>query len=650
MAELTLKQVLELEGLTPHKSSTDKEIHYGCPVCGSTNDPDSDRLRLAVALDKVTCRQCGGGANYPIGYLQWRYGKDSWRQHAERLGIKPGGNNGASPAINKTDLSKAPSETVTIVTPPDLADTPPPTKATYTDLGDFCETKVGIPLWYAQKELRWAETIHGGEVAVKMKMDDGSYRVRPLNSKTFIQIRAPENKDKKTNPPAWYMFPDDDKTLIVLCNGQTSVGAAKFHNIDAFCFTEGEKAIPKPLLKRLQARFNANSDTVCVIALDGDNTGRKATKAIERQLAGLPIRVVDFGGQNGYDLGDFCKKNTSKSLQKLIALSRVPDSSQVVSSTEASKNTDDRIMGVERFPPRHEYIPVPFKSFHHFGGMMRVLHPKKVVVIGTISGGGKTSFAETWVDHFLRLGFDVLWRGDEWTQEEYDVRRKQRYGGLTLDQYADNEMWKTEESLGVPIAQRSGVKLPDIVKTRSLQEGKTIKSWPGKCWYFPERKTVEETQDEMISILNLLRRENRRPALIVWDYLSSFKSESTDENNQAEAVMHSIKAFTNKTGLATLALSQIKKSTEDRIKAGEDVHLSSSDLYYVRPDKANLILGLVPIYTKQPDPSNNNVLTMQPTNNVRAEILKNSLGKPYGHVMLKAKLSRLAFEEYNLNP
>ncbi len=650
MAELTLKQVLMLDGLTPNKAaSTDKETHYGCPVCGSQNDPDSDRLIYTESNDKVWCRQCDKGANHPIGYVQWVY-KDQWRDHARRLGIQlTGYSNGSQPNISKVDLSKAPANAVTIVTPPDLPDVSAPAKLTYINLNDFCENKVGIPLWFATDTLRWEEIkTKDGQPAVKMKMDDGSYRVRALNTKTFIQIPAPGHDPKKSNPAAWYMFPANDKKLIVLCNGQTSVAIAKFYNLDAFCFTDGEKAIPNHLLKRIKARFNANSDTVCIVALDGDNAGRKATEAITQQLAGYPIRVVDFGGQNGYDLGDFCRRYKTKSLEMLKKLSRRPITSQVRSSHETSRGMFARLTRSERFPTHHEYIPIPFKSFHKFGGMMKVLHPRKVAVIGAISGGGKTSIAETWVDVLLRLGFDVLWRGDEWDEDEYDVRRKQRYGGMTMEQYADNEMWETEKAYGVPASQRNGKQLPKPIETKSLQIGKMVESWPGKVWYYPPDPkdiTIERTQEQMKTMLHWLRREGRRPALVVWDYLSSFRSRSSDENNQAENVMHSIKQFANTTGLATLALSQVLKSTEDRIKSGEKLNLSSSDLYYVRPDKANLIIGLNPVYYKSKDENGESVTVF--TNRVRAEILKNSLGKPYGHVMLKAKLSRFAFEELN---
>jgi hypothetical protein len=644
---MELIDVLEKDGWQKNKSkSNDKEWHGECPVCGTNTPNEPDRFIYTVANDKAWCRQCGFGANHPVGYLQARY-KNAWKQHAERLGVEISSNgNGASSGVSKADLSRVPDtpKSVTIVTPPDLPDTPTPKKAQWDDLNDFCENKVGIPLWFATDKLRWSQgTGKDGKPIVKMKMDDGSFRCRPLHIKTFWSIASPDHKNGKI-PPSWYMMPDDNHNLIVLCNGQTSTAAARFHGIQAFCFTDGEKAVPQSLLGSLKRRLTANTETVCIIALDGDNAGRKATKAIVEQLAGLPIRVVDFGGQGGYDLGDFCKRYKGESLEKLKRLSYLPDNAQIQSSSQTSAALATNLTMTERFPNAGEYLPMPFKSFHRFGGMMKALHPGLVTIIGAPSGHGKTSFAETLCDKWMRLGFDILWWGSEWSPEQYAVRRVQRYGGMTIDQFSDYQIWKRENDLNVPEAQRFGVKLlPDVI-AKSLQVNRMVKSWPGKIWYFPKRRYVEETQDEMRSILHQLRREGRRIGAIVWDYVSLLRSQDGDANNQPQSVLGAIKDFSIETNIATIALSQVNKTTTARIKSGENTRLTTSDLYYIREDDGNLVIGLNPIYEKMNDGSGIDDYVF--TNRVRAEILKNSLGVPYGNVMIKANLKHLSFEEY----
>jgi len=66
-------------------------------------------------------------------------------------------------------------------------------------------------------------------------------------------------------------------------------------------------------------------------------------------------------------------------------------------------------------------------------------------------------------------------------------------------------------------------------------------------------------------------------------------------------------------------------------------------LYYVREDAANLIIGLNPIYHKTKDENGEDTTLF--TNRTRAEILKNSSGKPRGDVYLRANFKHLSWVE-----
>jgi hypothetical protein len=260
-----------------------------------------------------------------------------------------------------------------------------------------------------------------------------------------------------------------------------------------------------------------------------------------------------------------------------------------------------------------------------------------------ISGGGKTSFLETWINYWLRQGFDVLMRGDEWSDVQYTVRMMQRYGGLTNEQFEDFEIWKSEKAHGVPVANRFGKQIPNDVYVKSMQIKRAISKWPGKIHYFPTVPHIEDTIADMESRLHELRRNGRRVACAAWDYISLFKSRDTSENNQPEAVGGAIKDFSKRNRLASIAASQVKKDVSERIKRGDNTPLVASDLYYVRDDKYNCILGLNPIYHKMRDAHGFEHWTF--TNKVRAEILKNSNGKPFGHTYIKANLARYAWAE-----
>jgi hypothetical protein len=551
-----------------------------------------------------------------------------------------GSSNGASSGVSKADLSKAPEdESVTVVTP-----TPEPTAivdTVYKNLEDYTTRGQGLPPRWLY-DAGWRDGMLNNRPGFTIPSPDGVPRFR------FVDGKKPKYKPtgtlQKGNTSQWYKLPDDNSSLIVLTNGQASVEVARYHGIKtAFAFTDGEGAVPKHLLNGLKRCFNAARDTVCVIALDADKTGRTATMKITEQLEGYPVRVVDFGGNSGYDLADFCNQHKEKSLKKLKRLSFLPDNAKVITSTNSLEQVVQKITDTERFIGVEEYLPIPFQKFHQFGGQMRVMSPGLVFLVAMISGGGKTSFLETWINYWLRQGFDVLMRGDEWSHVQYTVRMMQRYGGLTNEQFEDFEIWKSEREHGVPVANRFGKQIPKDIYDKSMQIKRDISKWPGKIHYFPTEPYIEDTIADMESRLHELRRNGRRVACAAWDYISLFKSRDTSENNQPEAVGGAIKDFSKRTRLASIAASQVKKDVSERIKRGDNTPLVASDLYYVRDDKYNCILGLNPIYHKMRDEHGFEHWTF--TNKVRAEILKNSNGKPFGHTYIKANLARYAWAE-----
>jgi replicative DNA helicase len=618
----------------PNKSkSTDREQHGDCPKCGGGDDPD----RFWLSNGKFYCRQCRKGFQSVAGFYAF-------------MGIpNPNGNNNnghRQPITNKTDLSKAPgdeTEVVTVITP----DEPPqPTTGAvvdtvYKNLEDYTIRGQQLPTRWLYDQ-GWRDGTLHHRPGFTIPSSDGIPRFR------FTDGKKPKYMPTGTLPKGqtsqWYKFPDDKSDLIVLTNGQASVEVARYHGIkSAFAFTDGEGAIPKHLLNALKQRFNAVDGTVCVIALDGDNTGRTATTKITEQLVGLPVRIVDFGGNTGYDLADFCNQYKDKSLEKLKQLSFLPDNAKVVTSTKSLEGVIEKITNTERFIGVEEYLPIPFKSFHKYGGQMHIMHPGLVFLVAMISGGGKTSFLETWINYWLQRGFDVLMRGDEWSHTQYTVRMLQRYGGVTNGQFAENEMWKSEEARGIDESKRNGKKLPHDAYVQSMQISRKLKKWPGKIHYFPHKPYIEDTIEDMESRLHELRRNGRRVACAAWDYLSLFRSKDTSENNQPESVGHAIKTFSKRNRIASLAASQVKKETTERIKRGDNTPLVVSDLYYVRDDKFNCILGLNPVYKKMKDEYGFESWVF--TNKVRAEILKNSDGQPFGHTYIRANLARFTWSE-----
>ena len=134
--------------------------------------------------------------------------------------------------------------------------------------------------------------------------------------------------DKKVQP-CWYGFnravdmaAKSKSKTIVLCNGQPSVITAQHYDIAALAQTDGEnKKITKPLLKRLLDVTKEHKLKV-MLAYDGDDTGRAATKLIQKQLQDnkVTVSIVQFGGDSGYDLADYCTQHKTGVMGKLLRL------------------------------------------------------------------------------------------------------------------------------------------------------------------------------------------------------------------------------------------------------------------------------------------------------------------------------------------
>ena len=614
--------------------STDKEHHGACPKCGGDDDSD----RFWISNSKAYCRQCGEGFESVGGFYRF-IGQEN-----------PNGSNGHSSNGHDrhVDLSRAPDDLLHRVTTAEVFSHTSSSKLRFDDMADYANRHLKIPV-HVLESRGWYDCEWQGRAGFAIPSADGIPRFRGLDGKKpkYIPMKPHDHPDKAQ--AQWFDFPEFDQEFVVLCNGQTSVAVARLWGIEAFCFTDGEGAIPKHLLDDLLGAFAAFTDVTCVIALDGDKTGREATRKIIDQLPPTRIRIVEFGGDTGYDLADFCQRHLQNSLPQLLALSSPPNTAQVTSSHTSSSTLLDKIHNRERIPSIAEYPIIPFKSLHKFGGMCHALRPGKVAVIMGADGSGKTSFAESWVDAWARKGLDILWRGDEWTEEEYAQRRIQRYGQqFTTDAYAMAEIWKAEEALGVPPDKREGVPLTDEMVEEGERYLAGVQQWPGRIHYFPERTYIEDTHEEMLSLLAQLRREGRRVACAVFDYITLFESRDSERGNNAEAVLHSIKTFSIRSQLAAIGVAQVNKPAIDKNGGGRtDTWLTKGDLHYARSDKVNLLLGLNIIFSDQID--NTGKAHQVKTDKGRVGILKNSLGREWvdgrGHVMLNANLRHFIWQD-----
>jgi hypothetical protein len=114
---------------------------------------------------------------------------------------------------------------------------------------------------------------------------------------------------------------------VVLCNGEASVCAAQHYGIAATAVTSsGERALPEDLLQEFRKKW----DGPVAIAMDCDDTGRRASHLLATQLTGLgyAVTIHDLGLGAKEDLGDFCALHTTDapaSLQKCIREGKADD-------------------------------------------------------------------------------------------------------------------------------------------------------------------------------------------------------------------------------------------------------------------------------------------------------------------------------------
>ena len=506
-----------------------------------------------------------------------------------------------------------------------------------------------------EKDTGWVDTPGKGDPAIMIPSSDGNPRIRLLKQKAYFR------KTPGQGEICWYAYPgtrDDRKTgfpelpaeYIILCNGQISSEAGRFNELQAFCVTDGEKALPAKLLAQIKDLLATSPATTCIIALDADDAGRKATEAIARQLTGHKILTVDFGGAPGYDLADFCLDNarlpSAQFLARLLALAQSPP--DII--TEGSTVNTGIIRGLNAptvlpLGQIGSYLPIPWKSLHAFGGFCKVLHPGKIAVLMAPAGHGKTSLLETWVDAWLRAGFDMFWWGNEWTPDEYGIRRIQRYGGMSIEQYADDQIWRDE-------MKRSGralfgEQLPADVRARSIKAINTINGWRGKIHYLPPAPNTETTQTQIKERLHSLRRQGRRVGGIVWDYLTLLKSADGDSaGNVAETVLGSISDFAIATQTVNIVGSQINKPQTRLIES--DFRLTAADMHWAREDKVKLLLGIEPVYEDSDEPDADGIIH-KVFKRARLRILKNNIGRTWvkgrSHVWIDSNFEYLSWIE-----
>lgn len=179
--------------------------------------------------------------------------------------------------------------------------------------------------------------LHGVDVQefINAGWSDTTYKNKvpalAITTNNGTRWRLLQGQDKYMNPAkyksCWYKLEqalaihERTKRPLVLCNGEASVVVGQAWGVPALAITGGaEKAIPEALLQELLAVYEYNE---ILIALDCDEKGRKASKALLEQLtkAGYTARALNLGlADKGGDLADYLDKHSAHTLYQLPSL------------------------------------------------------------------------------------------------------------------------------------------------------------------------------------------------------------------------------------------------------------------------------------------------------------------------------------------
>lgn len=281
----------------------------------------------------------------------------------------------------------------------------------------------------------------------------------------------------------------------------------------------------------------------------------------------------------------------------------------------------------------------PFTSFHKLGGFAEMMWTGKLVYVSGVSGGGKTSLAETMYEHIIRNGDDIVWFGPEWNAEEMKLRALQRAGGLNMTEIAKYRAWKADEAKGIPMASRRGVNYPTARVNQSIDLLQNMLSWTGRPYFLkPDSRldSMNAITDTIESIVESKRAKGRKVSTLFFDYLQRAPQARSGWDSQ-EKVVSQIKSVCERLDLFGWVLVQPTKGDSKSTRDG--AALTEASGQGISDQQANLYMTLTPAF----DDSGNKLPY------ICANVVKNSMGRT-GKVFLKWSYQNLCMIDEEVDP
>ena len=558
-SQIDITQYISLSNFKRVASNRGGEWHGPCPFCGG-----EDRCAVWPAENKWSCRRCYGNEMPP---------KDALDFVMQNQGLTFG------EALKALGLSADGPEMQT-------------SKRQYTSMADYArqhglesEDLIAAGWQECEKDGRPALTFNTKGGQRWRYLDGGKDRWKSeygFKSTWYgLDAKVLENAMKEYAP-------------LVICNGEISTVAARFYGVPALCVAGGgEREIPDDLLKELNNKWQGR----IAIIMDCDDTGRKAAVKIAKQLPNAAVLDIDLG--EGQDLADFVRLNQFGSLKEIKRMMPMPPQAPMT-HREAARQTIARLNIDNTIDSKPIYLP--FTSWHQYGGYTLVGWPAKITAGVGMSGHGKTSWLNTMIDELLKSGEIGVGLMPEFEQDEYHWDRLQRYSGaggfplVTAELMMLWELWKKENELGIPVAQRRGKALDNHQKDTIQRISAYTESWPGEFELFPFESSLENALLQMGDSIQDRRARGQLVTFAAFDYIQILKAENTEDNeNSFETVLSLIKSFVIKHKIHGIVTSQVNKTADKANREGGRI-LGTTDMRYVRDDKINLLVTLNLVY------------------------------------------------------
>jgi len=515
----------------------------------------------------------------------------------------------------------------------------------YTALDDYAKAHgVSTQVFV---DAQWTEGEHGGRKCLLVPHEDDMVRAR------FLDGDDPKWKPIQTGvTPCWYGFSKavskaraaKHKT-IVLTNGQPSVVVGQHYGVPALAQTDGEgKPLQKLLLRSLQDAIKEHGLKV-IVAMDGDDTGRKATKSKLEKLKsnGIRAKSVYFGGHDGFDLADYCKLHGENSMKELIKLSKYGGESKAltVTSDDITNSTHGILVAPgENITPGEKLI-FPFKRFHNLGGYVYFCEPGKMAMVLAPTGCGKTSLMETFSDFWNTKGYDTWWYGREWTPQGMRFRAIQRYSNVvTTDMITEHIVHASEIDRGIPAKYHYGKPIAKGTQAYNeyLQANELIDSWPGKLTVMDGHKTIEHVIEDMSTNIWKARREGRQVGCAFFDYAQILDTGSELINQtKYEKICGILEEWAQQMSIHVMVGAQPTKSRGLQVKTTNEL-LNEYDAMWIRPDPFKVVITLNIRHI------DNGAGEREKTPNAIANVCKNSEGRT-GLIKLRTKFRHLSWKD-----